>query len=113
MLGRVLAAALVSAGMTTAAQAEWQRAESTHYIEDAITAIKPLAYRMKPASELSPRERAQRNKERKTYAMVGEDPTSETARELLVRLQKKRPAASPTGFGPTDSAPAVQPKTAS
>ncbi len=83
--------------------------ERRDQIDDAITVIKPLAYRIRPNSEMSPSERARRDREKVNFALLGEDPNEETAREMMTRLEKKRAALAPAAA----PAPAPAPATAS
>ncbi|MBX3594823.1 hypothetical protein [Sphingomonas sp.] len=67
--------------------------ETRDMIPEAIAVIRPLAYTIKPDSELSPREKRNRDKAKKEYALVGEDVDRETPRDMYDRLLKKQAEA--------------------
>ena len=66
--------------------------EDRDMIPEAIAVIRPLAYTIKPDSELSPGEKRRRDKAKETYAMLGQT-DYETPREMYDRLLKKQDEA--------------------
>lgn len=63
--------------------------EKRGMIREALAVIRPLAFTQRPDSELSPAEKARREKDKVRYAMVGQDIERETPREMMDRLEKK------------------------
>lgn len=65
--------------------------ERRDMVDDAINIIRPLALSMRDETDLSPKKKAQREREKAKYAMAGDEDT-ETPHEMLARLEKKRAA---------------------
>jgi hypothetical protein len=72
--------------------------EQRDMIDEAIAIIRPLAYAMPHRGSESGAERQRRERERQRSALAGQ-PLTETAREMLDRLERKRAerAARPGG----------------
>lgn len=66
--------------------------EQRGMIDEAIAVIRPLAFESTNPDELSPGERAKRDRERSTHRLAGDD-DAETPRQMLKRLEGKRGTA--------------------
>jgi tetratricopeptide (TPR) repeat protein len=79
--------------------------EQRGLIEDAITIIKPAAFALHGEGEESKRQKQRRERAERKWREVGETKT-ETAREMLARLEQKLAANRPSGPSTPPGAPA-------
>jgi hypothetical protein len=62
--------------------------------QDAITTIKPIAYTLRADSDLSPAQKARRDKEKARYRLAGQPADDgDTPRKVLERLERELAAA--------------------